>query len=210
VLDAAYEKLGKPRPEVRADLDALCGGRRPNAISSSDFVLFCFPAEAERNPRWLGSVMAHEVFHQLQYDLSDTRGDRPGTGPRKLGPAWLVEGSAEVMEILFLQGFLPEDGTGFFDVQSPARRSRLGLSDLVAHGSVQGAQGYGPARFAALLLARASGVDSLVEYFRFLGRGMEWDAAFEKAFGMERAVFEAEFETLRRDFGAARDWGKSQ
>lgn len=212
VLDAAYLRLEKPRPNVNANMNVLCGGQRANAISSSDFVLFCFPEDSpERpNPLRLGSIMAHEIFHQMQYDLSDTRDDRPGVGPRRLGPAWLVEGSAEVLELLYVQALLPADGEALFELQNPARRSRKTLSSLQAHGSVRDPGSYGVARFAAVLLARRHGVVGFINYFKGLGQGDSRTKAFERAFGQSMQDFEAEFEAVRRDFGAARDWPVSR
>lgn len=212
VLDAAYLRLEKPRPIINTDLNVLCGGTTPNAISSADFILFCFPDDVKRppNPLRLGSVLAHEIFHQMQYDLSDTRDDRPGVGPRRLGPAWLVEGSAEVLELLYIQALLPADGDALFDLQSPARRSRKTLSSLQAHGSVRDPSSYGVARFASVLLARRHGVAGFINYFKGLGDGKSRTDAFEQAFGQSMEAFEAEFETVRRDFGAARDWRVSR
>lgn len=212
VLDAAYERLEKPRPRINADLQVLCGGPYPNAIASADFILVCFPEDSRPalNPLRLGSVLAHEMFHQMQYDLSETRDDRPGVGPRKLGPAWLVEGSAEVIEFLYIQALLPADGPELFELQNPARRSRKTLSSLQAHGSVRDPASYGVARFAATLLARRHGVDGFINYFAALGRGQNRTEAFERTFGQTPEAFEAEFETVRRDFGAARDWAVTQ
>ena len=212
VLDAAYEKLEKPRPQVNADFEVLCGGPHPNAISSSDFILMCFPETDARqiNTLRLGAVMAHEMFHQMQYDLSDTRRDRPGIGPRRLGPAWLVEGSAEVIEFLYINALLPADGPGLFELQTPARRSRKKLSSLQAHGSVRDPVSYGVSRFAATLLAREYGVDGFVNYFSALGEGQTRPEAFVSTFGLSHAVFDAEFDKLRRDCGAARDWSVGQ
>lgn len=212
VLDAAYTRLEKPRPRVNANVSVLCGGPYPNAIASADFILVCFPEDGPEkvNRLRLSAVLAHEMFHQMQYDLSKTRADRPSDGPRKLGPAWLVEGSAEVLELLYIQALLPADGPELFDLQSPARRSRITLSSLQAHGTVRDPASYGVARFAASLLARRHGIDGFINYFAALGRGQGQSEAFQRTFGQTFEAFEAEFETVRRDFGAARDWGISQ
>ena len=142
----------------------------------------------------------------MQYDLSRSRTDRPGPRQRKLGPAWMVEGTAEVLEMLYIFGDIPDDGKHFFNLQNPARRSRETLNDLSDPGTVRGYTGYGVSRFAATLLFRSHGLDNMLQYFRWLGRGLSQEAAFAEAFGQSMASFEEEFEFLRRDFGAARDW----
>lgn len=207
VLDAGYARLARPRPNVPDMTNRICGGPRPNAIASRDFILVCWPlAPKADHSKALTALLVHEFFHQLQYDLARVRNDKPDGRTRKLGPAWMVEGSAEVFEMLYVLGKIPDEGRDFFNLQNPARRSLVTLPELNAHGSVVGAQGYGAARFAASLLARRHGLEKMVGYFRWLGRGVGQKAAFEESFGQSLQAFEEEFEYLRRNYGAARDW----
>lgn len=209
VLEAGYARLEKPLPRVPDITDRICAGKRPNAIATPDFVLVCWPlAPAPDRAKHLGALLVHELFHQMQYDLTRTRTARPGTGPRRLGPAWMVEGTAEVMEMLYVLGRVPEEGEALFNLQNPARRARLTLTDLKEHGTVRDFYGYGVARFAASLLAREHGIEALLAYFRWLGRGVSQEAAFEQSFGLTFEEFDAAFEGVRRDYGAARDWGR--
>lgn len=211
VLDAGYARLGRPRPIVPDIADLICSGPRANAIASADFVLVCWPlAPKEAHPKALPSLMVHELFHQLQYDLARVRGDRPGQGRRRLGPAWMVEGSAEVLEMQYVLGRIPDAGRDLFHLQNPARRSRLTLADLGPHGTVRGAEAYGISRFAASLLVRRHGLERMLGYFRALGRGATQEAAFAQSFGQSMTAFETEFEFLRRNYGAARDWVQQQ
>lgn len=211
LLDEAYVVLEKPRPKIRVDVEVLCDGARANAVATVDFILFCWPEKAPIRPGdpRLGTVMAHELFHQLQYDLAGVRDERRKPGaPRRLGPAWMVEGSAEVIEYLFQRGSLPQDGADLFDLQTPARKSRLTLAELSEHGSINQGRAYGVARFAAYLLAREHGIDGLLSYFEGLGKGKSQDAAFEDAFDQSRESFQTAFEALRRSYSGARDWGE--
>jgi hypothetical protein len=58
-------------------------------------------------------------------------------------------------------------------------------------------------------LARAHGTDALLSYFSALGRGVSQKLAFRTVFGQSMQEFEVEFEALRRDYGAARNYGQS-
>ena len=207
VLGRAYAP--KPPPRVNLDTKVLCGGRRVNGVAAKDFVLLCWP-DAVRAPlpqdEAVRPLLAHEFFHQLQYKLSGTDAQVRQEAPRRLGPAWMVEGSAEVVEWLAKEGTLPAGGPAFFDLQSPARRSRVTLQELTPRASLRGPSAYGISRFATVLLVQAHGLDALVNYFSDLGAGHSQDVAFAQNFGMARARFEEEFEDLRRDYGAARDW----
>ena len=91
-----------------------------------------------------------------------------------------------------------------FNLQSSARRSRLTLDQMRATGALGDGQAYGVARFAAFLLAGRYGPQALLDYFAQLGETKDQDAAFLAAFGTTMVGFEAEFEAVRRDFGAAK------
>lgn len=207
VLDVGFKRLNKPRPPVPDIANLICNGRQPNALANPDFILVCWPlASGPENPRALRALMVHELFHHMQYDLSRSRQDRPGPRQRRLGPAWMVEGTAEVLEMLYVLGTLPDEGRNLFALQNPARRSRLTLDELSNPGTVTGFYGYGTSRFAASLLVRAHGLEKTMQYFRWLGRGLSQEVAFAQTFGQSMSAFEEEFELLRRDYGAARDW----
>ncbi len=134
-----------------------------------------------------------------------------GTKELLLGPSWMIEGSAEVFERLYSVQIQGEDASDdaaqtLFNMQSPARRSRLTLSELTPTGSTKGRGAYGTARFAAYLLAQRSGHDALFQYFKVLGQVKDRDIAFENAFGLSFEMFEADFERVRRDFAAATEY----
>ena len=202
ILEASKGREGDPGAETRRQ--PSCDGPKADAVSTGDLILVCFPKGSRRvDMLHLSGLMAQELFRQLQMELSASRED----GATRLGPEWLVEGSADVLEFLYIDALLPADGPGLFDIQNPARRSRTLLADLRATGSVADEATAGMSRFAASLLARRYGVDGFINYFKGLGEGLSQDAAFATTFGLTMDDFDAEFERVRRDFGAARDWG---
>lgn len=187
----------------------ICARGGLGAATTRFVLLFCWPEGepvAGKNGRLIRS-MVHEVAHQIHFALAQDRPARKDdNGNWRVGPAWLVEGAAEFYEQQFQIGLTQVDGPDLFDLQSPARRSRLTLADLQDLNAMSTTEAYGVARFAAYLLVQRAGPKSHFEYFRAIGDGLDQAAAFESAYGMPLGAFDAEFEALRRDYGAARRW----
>ncbi len=212
-LARTYAALGKPARKTPLVAARVCPGTRIGGVANRTFVALCWQEDAQFDAAWAarardlaGPVMAHEYVHQLQYDLAQDRPARRGADDWLLGPAWLVEGTAEVFERHFRTRGAPVDGVALFELQTPARRSRLNLNDLQTTGALADGKAYGLARFAAFLLAGRHGDAALFDYFTQLGRLGDRKAAFQAAFGQSIEAFEADFETVRRDFGAAKDY----
>jgi len=185
--------------------DRTCPPSRVGGVANRAMVALCWPEAPVTSP-YARAVMVHEVMHQVQYTLAQDRpAQRRGEEDWLLGPAWLVEGSAEWVEEVFRNG-RAADGVRFFELQEPARRNQTQLEDLTVHGSLQTGRTYGVARFAAFLLAERFGDQALFDYFAALGRLKDRDAAFREVFGMSLAAFEADFASVRRHYGNARTW----
>ena len=140
---------------------------------------------------------AHELFHQLQYQLA---------GGRLAGSHyWLREGTADLV------GALVAEKIGY---QSIARWQADQLNVLRRTGKLASLQeipaadldrwttlmenDQHPYEMADLMVLRlAAGTDagyrSFAEYFRLLGRGVANDAAFRQAFGLTVDEFYADF-----------------
>lgn len=207
----AAQKAGSWRVRRRSlDGGRICPKTRVGGAANRTFIALCWPApiageDASQALRVAaGAVLAHEYVHQLQYDLARDRPARRLGDDWLMGPAWLFEGTAEVFEDHFRTGGLAVDGVALFNLQSSARRSRLTLDQMRATGALGNGQAYGVARFAAFLLAGRYGPQALLDYFAQLGATKDQDAAFLAAFGTTMVGFEAEFEAVRRDFGAAK------
>ncbi|WP_299293443.1 hypothetical protein [uncultured Tateyamaria sp.] len=207
-------QLERPARARPIDTARLCNGRTVGGAANRPYMLFCWPQTVE-DPAWqariapeLRRVMAHEYTHQVQYALAADDPAQRVDGVWRLGPHWMVEGVAELVEWQFVSGQQTTDGADLFDLQTAARRSRLTLDGLDAQGTVTDSEAYGVARFAAYLLAQRHGTDALFDYFRALGRGLSQDDAFAQTFGLTPAAYTALFEELRRDYGAARRFGR--
>ncbi|MDC1482123.1 hypothetical protein N8146_07540 [Ascidiaceihabitans sp.] len=127
----------------------------------------------------------------------------------------MVEGTAEVFEWIYSVQVQGKDAANtadqaLFNMQTGALRSRLTLTQLTDAGSTKVRGGYGTARFVAFVLAQRNGTEDLLEYFAVLGQTKDRDVAFEKVFGLSFDKFEADFERIRRDFTAAKEYVKGQ
>ncbi len=216
MVNKALRNQGKRGGRLNTDVSRFCNDRRVGGFAGRHFIGLCWPPALEGEPRYdhllrsgLLPVLAHEMMHQAQYELTnDIPSQRmPDGSDFLLGPAWMVEGAAEYLELQFVTGPIAFEGTALFNLQSSARRTQVKLRDLRQSGAVSGGRAYGTARFAAVLLAQKHGGRALFDYFTALGTTLDRDQAFQEVFGQPMAEFEQEFETLRRDFGLAEAYG---
>jgi hypothetical protein len=219
-LMTALEDLGRRQRTSPIDVEKLCQNKTIGAAANRPYIVMCWKEPEEYTDWWLVSfmpklapVLAHEFTHQLQYHLANDDPARFISGTKELlfGPSWMIEGSAEVFEYLYAVQTQGKDvgndaAQNLFNMQSPARRSRLTLTQLTPTGSTKGRGAYGTARFAAYLLAQRNGPDALFEYFKVLGQTKDRDLAFSQVFGLSFETFEADFERVRRDFSAAKEY----
>ncbi|HCI08258.1 MAG TPA: hypothetical protein DE314_13050 [Sulfitobacter sp.] len=223
-LSQALKEMGRRQRSSPVDAATLCDNKPIGAAANRSYTVMCWLKPKAYDREWLAlieqrlpPILAHEFTHQLQYHLAND--DPPqrisGTKELLLGPSWMVEGTAEVFERIYsvqVQGKDAADTAdqALFNMQTRARRSRLTLTQLTDAGSTKGRGGYGTARFAAFVLAQRNRPEDLLEYFTVLGQTKDRDVAFEKVFGLSFDKFEADFERIRRDFAAAKEYVKGQ
>lgn len=217
VMDTGLERMDRPALNLGDRYERYCTDNKVGGLAGRNFIALCWPEATAPDPAYsalrsagVRPVLAHEFAHQAQYELAaDIPPRLRNDGTALLGPEWMVEGMAEYVELRFTAAPDVVDGPDFFDLQSPARRSRTALSDMRANGSVISPSDYQVVRFAALLLAQKHGGRALFDYFESLGRLGDQAEAFRATFGQDMEAFETEFESLRRDYEAARTYGKS-
>ncbi len=209
-IDDLLRARGRGSRSRVLDAGRLCQGAKIGGAANRGYMMFCWPGGMERDRlSQLRPIAVHEYTHQVQYAFAADDPPQRMDNEWVFGPDWMVEGLAEVVEWQFKTGSLETDGTALFDLQSRARRSRLTLADLDATGSVDSPEAYGVARFAAYMLVQAHGTNAGFEYFRGLGRGLSRQDAFIAAFDMGVQEFMQDFEEVRRDYGAARRYGRA-
>ena len=130
------------------------------------------------------SVLAHEYFHILQYELA---------GPaRNRTPGWLVEGTA-------IWSYWP-----LFDRPPPDFHDHQLASDeldLSAHADPYD-YAHDLGEVATAFLVRRAGIESIVDFWRNLdpriSPGLSWKTVFARSFGVAYPVFVSEFYQHRR------------
>ncbi|NSY40539.1 peptidoglycan-binding protein [Leisingera sp. ANG59] len=160
----------------------------------------------KRSRKWLGSMMAHEYMHLVQAELGGARSEGfNGRAVRaRMGPAWLVEGSAEVVAARFGKRALRLRAPGLSELRERSLKSKKSLSGMRAHKTVGTEGDYDFAHYAVHILTRVNGEKTLFRFWRSLGAGQSWDQAFQGAFGIGMAEFEAQVMELRKRPGSER------
>jgi len=153
---------------------------------------------------YLRRAAIHELFHVLQQELS-------GGADLAIGPNWLVEGGARLVEDIASVQSVPIQSAPYQDTyfgcallneEAQARRPLPPLSAMHYYGPVEegGNAGYALAALGAKRAIGAHGPAALGVYYRELAHG-DWQAAFVRAFGVEPEAFYKDFARAR-----ANDW----
>lgn len=161
----------------------------------------------------LGALLTHEYFHFIQHVLSKEkeRGGKTVDGQMLMGPAWLLEGTAEYFELRYWRARYPNFfGPSVINLQQIYREHSVTLEDLEAFGSVRNLERYRIALLAVELLAARAGEEALIDFWRKLGAGQTRDAAFFEAFGVKLSAFRADFSELGSNYTAAMKFTNSQ
>ncbi|HEY7036370.1 MAG TPA: hypothetical protein VH482_33890 [Thermomicrobiales bacterium] len=154
-------------------------------------------------------LVVHEYVHVWQ---ADAGGSPPESG--RLGPAWLVEGSANFAAfraladvglvrwadaheylVLLANGVRAQEAAEAPAV--PPLRELTDEASLVGPGV--GCCSYAVATLAVERLTKESGPAALGRYFEAIGQGEDWRAAFATVFGQDPDAFSDTFETERAE-----------
>ncbi len=148
-------------------------------------------------PETRSFVIAHEIFHVVQYVLAAGPADAPAGGNIP-GPAWLVEGAAEFVAANVMSasgGRSIEQFRREYEARGRMLGGRLGDLENVSAHAASSAQGqYTLGFLAAGRLASRSGTSSLLGLWRSYGQGASWERAFRDTFGESVAAFSEEFD----------------
>ena len=140
--------------------------------------------------RPLALTTAHEYFHVIQLQLSPQSGGQPPNQVRTNGPEWLAEGSAEWEGTKVAGNF----GNALAAALTRVKSEKPDLSQLATPSGFRTIPNPFPVCMAAVdLLLQKPGPASLVAFWRAIGQGTPWQAAFQQAFGLTVDAFYAEF-----------------
>lgn len=180
------------------------------ASASRNGLSFCGTALAQRR-RGLGDLyrmvlsvtMAHEVVHNVQRELSYDKVPRwvraqEDVRPR-MGPAWMVEGSAQVIEQAYMQEKFGRSLSGLRGMRTLAAGSDLTPGKIRQAGQVRVAAAYDVSAYAVAILVERFGEETLFRFWRVVGQTDNWFTAFEQVYGMTVQDYESLYPTLRDD-----------
>lgn len=224
-LGRSMARSGYPVPRnMNSRMREVCrAGNHVSGIAYYNSIALCWKplsSEYQANPdAWardlrmeLGALLTHEYFHFIQHVLSKEkeRGGKTADGQMLMGPAWLLEGTAEYFELRYWRARHPNFfGPSVANLQQIYREHRVTLEDLKAFGSVRNLEHYRIALLAVELLAARAGEEALIDFWRKLGAGQTREAAFFEAFGVELSAFSAIFSELGSNYPAAMKFTKS-
>lgn len=177
------------------------------AVTDHDQVMYLTnPAITTAFPQPPG-VPIHELFHTAQ---NSVLGAYQVNGPQTTeiqpgGPVWLREGSAEYFQLVALQdaGFrVPADDLALMKGYATTLYAANQLEDM----STQQASftypfaAYALGYIATDMLIHDTSRSAILEFYRQIGQGSTWQAAFQNVFGRTVEQFYAEFAAARAAF----------
>lgn len=199
-----------------ADASIAAHCKNPFGVAGAAYLKFMYicwdnPHQADkawlkRSRKWLGGMMAHEYMHLVQAELGGARSEGfNATAVRaRMGPSWLVEGSAEAVAARFGRKALRLRAPGLSELRDMSLKSEKSLRGMRAHNTVRSEGDYDLSHYAVHILTRISGEEALFTFWRQLSTGQSWDQAFQGAFGIGLGEFEAQVMELRKRPGSAR------
>ncbi|WP_417209382.1 hypothetical protein [Antarctobacter sp.] len=210
----ALQSWADVRARARRDCETEFG---LGASASRDGVSFCGTTLALRTPALgelyrmvLSVTMAHELVHNVQRELSYDKVPRwvndPDSVRPRMGPAWMVEGTAQVVEQAFMREKFGRFVPGLHAMRTLAAGSELTLRQIRLAGEVRASEAYDVSAYAVAMLVERYGEETLFRFWRVVGETDNWFTAFEQVYGMTVQAFEDLYPTLRDDQMAQREF----
>lgn len=219
----ALRDLGYGRRRFLGLTREMCGdGGAYSARAVPGMFLICWEAQnfgarwAKRTRHWLEPLYAHEYMHLWQAEAS---GEFALTKwhPTEWGhddPLWLSEGVAELIAERYAAHELGQEVLSTEQLRRKARKEDISLTDLRKPERSFHPEEYVLAQYAARVLVEEHGLEVVLGYWRGLGSGLAWQAAFQQSFGTDILTFEnritAQLEPLRTGPRGPKDPGKDK
>ncbi|GEM_PF-3731045 len=197
--------------EFAESLQSVCPAKAEmGGFATSQYTAICFPRgniTFPKRPYYRGivgnrrlaelyRVVLHELIHEVQFQSMVAPAEfDPFRSLENFGPEWLIEGVADYFTYVAL---LPK-GRTMQQFVDDLRRDAGGHSKNLELYSVSSARIqnvdalYNQGLLATYMLALKNGDQSLFRFYRDLGLGVPWQAAFEGNFGQRPRAFYAEF-----------------
>jgi hypothetical protein len=158
----------------------------------------------------LSVTMVHEMVHNVQREFSYDKVARwvrkSDTVRPRMGPAWMVEGTAQVVEYAYMAERYGRLVPGLRMMRQLAGGSDLTLQEIRLSGKVREAAAYDVSAYAVAMLVERYGEETLFRYWRAVGETDNWYTAFEQTYGMTVQSFEELYPMLSDDHMAQREF----
>ncbi|XAT60906.1 hypothetical protein GN278_09265 [Rhodobacteraceae bacterium Araon29] len=195
VLDEIFQNYYKgqisvsPNTSVRNE---FCGGGKAGGmLVTAGTIRFCvgdqaFWLDRIRDEKKFCPDITHEMMHIVQNELTGGGLRNPGQSATDvLGPAWMFEGAAELSEHISRFGEARLDLIDML-VRDSIPPGSLELSQMESfdmRGTYKNLH-YTKGFIAAKFLYDRSGSDSILSFYKCIGRKKDWEHCFEKTFEM--------------------------
>ncbi|WP_420327463.1 hypothetical protein [Mameliella sp.] len=204
---------------ARETADDLCiGVERVMGSAYRNRIALCMPPEhldsVTSYDIWRGRyqyVMLHEYMHHVQREMLYDKVAYDETGRRRMGPLWMVEGSAYLAQIKSRGGPTREVSVPMLAaLRARDEEEAVPLDYIRKKQSVRSDGEYAASNLAVAVLALRYGEDRMVEFWRVAGEMDDWEPAFETVYDMKMTDFEGLFEELRHDQGKLLKFARGQ
>ncbi|GAA6164307.1 hypothetical protein NBRC116590_20110 [Pelagimonas sp. KU-00592-HH] len=209
-LRKAMRKRGGPTNGMTSFVKEHCKSADPYAaFALYGIIVICTDAALPHEEAWknisksLNRIMIHEFVHiyQLEYSLASTHPHRFRKNVNLVGPAWLIEGAAMMVELDLSRFDLDDTGFGgILKLLSGVYGTDLKLKNIK---EVRSDEEYLISRYATFLLVKRFGLETVLDYWKIIGAGQSPREAFQTQFGMSITEFETLFEELRNSYVAS-------
>lgn len=195
ILDEMFQNYYKGQISVSSKKyikDEFCGGGKVGAILvTAGTIRLCVVDQAF----WLDRIqdekkfcpdITHEMMHIVQNELTGGGLRNPGQSATDVrGPAWMFEGAAELSEHISRFGEARLDEIDML-VRDSIPPGSLELSQMESFDmrSTYKNLHYKKGFIAAKFLYDRSGSDSILSFYKCIGRKKDWEHCFEKTFEM--------------------------
>lgn len=183
-----------------------CGLRNGfSGVAVPQMIVICrdgaLEVDREIHRWWFEDSLAHEMFHQIQYQLAGWTRQKFGYKAilESDGPVWMSEGSAAAFSIRASNHWTQDSYRAYSWERLEETAPNLAVLEREDSFSRYKRQIYNGGRLAVFQLTDTNGFASIISFYENLGKSVSWEAAFQQTFGITKKEFYSQI--LKMDHG---------
>lgn len=147
---------------------------------------------------WFENTLAHELFHQIQYELAGWKNLAAGFNAvlESNGPVWMSEGTAEIIGVRTSDHWTEPAFRKYSWEFLGATAPNLALLEREDAFGRYRRQIYVGGRLSVYRLIDAHGLKSIISFYENLGLAGSWKVAFRRTFGLSVKEFYAQIRKM--------------